>query len=67
MLTVKKCLQNGFQRLLKGDTAGRDEWCARAKQILDQQDRVVRGEPMMPGKPIRLVEGADGILTPTKH
>ncbi len=59
MLTVKKCLQNAWQCLLRGDTAGRDEWCARAEQINQQQARVAEGGPLMPGKPIRLVEGAD--------
>ena len=67
MLTVRKCLQNAWQCLLEGDTDGRDEWCAKAEHIQKQLIRVKEGGPLMPGKPIQLVEGAGGILAPAKQ
>ncbi len=67
MLTVKECLQGAWQCLLNGDKAGRDEWCAKAEHIQKQIIRVKEGGPLMPGKPIRLVEGADCVLTPERQ
>jgi hypothetical protein len=31
-LTIQDCLRNAMQCLLKGDTAGRDKWCAMAEK-----------------------------------
>ncbi len=47
-LTIQDCLRNAMQCLLKGDTQGRDAWCAMAEKGFDDTGRAMPADTPIP-------------------
>ena len=47
-LTIQDCLKNAWQELLKGNTKGRDEWCAMAEKGFDGTGRDMPADTPIP-------------------
>lgn len=49
-ITVQDCMREAFDCLLKGDTDGRDRWCALAERAFDGQETVPLLKPVFVSK-----------------